>query len=161
MTYPYGRAPVKFLVIHDLLRLRPFPLWKVAAGLGEQSIRRRAGDWSQRGGFTLGILGCMTYPYGRAPVKFLVIHDLLRLRPFPLWKVPRGGAGAAGRGGGSFQLGIFRPLGALGRAGQRNGDGLAVFSPPAGHSAAVSGAPRPAIKNQALAPKTCWRTMRI
>ena len=41
-------------------------------------------------GAVLGILGCMTYPYGRAPVKFLVIHDLLRLRPFPLWKVAAG-----------------------------------------------------------------------
>ena len=41
-------------------------------------------------GAVLGILACMTYPHGRAPVKFLVIHDLLRLPPFPLWKVAAG-----------------------------------------------------------------------
>ena len=125
---------------------------------GEQSIRRRPGDWSQRGG--AGNSG---------------VHDLsLRARAGQVSGNSRpaaaaavsavescGGAGVAGRGGGSFQLGIFRALGALGRAGQRNGDGLAVFSPPAGHSAAVSGPPRAAIRNQALAPKTCWRTMRI
>ena len=29
--YPLGRMPVKLLLIHDLFRLRPFALWKVAA----------------------------------------------------------------------------------------------------------------------------------
>ena len=41
-------------------------------------------------GAVLGILACMTYPFGRAPMKFLVLHDLLRLPPFPLWKIAAG-----------------------------------------------------------------------
>ena len=31
----------------------------------------------------LGMLSCALYPYGRAPMKFLFIHDVLRLPPFP------------------------------------------------------------------------------
>ena len=35
----------------------------------------------------LGMLSCALYPYGRAPMKFLFIHDVLRLPPFPLYGV--------------------------------------------------------------------------
>jgi len=35
----------------------------------------------------LGMLACSVYPYGRLPMKLLLIHDILRLRPFPLWTV--------------------------------------------------------------------------
>ncbi|MDM5147260.1 rhomboid family intramembrane serine protease [Candidatus Persebacteraceae bacterium Df01] len=35
----------------------------------------------------LGMLACALYSYGRVPVKLLLIHDLLRLRPFPLWTI--------------------------------------------------------------------------
>ena len=41
-------------------------------------------------GAVLGALACMTYPFGRAPMKFLVLHDILRLRPFPLWGIAAG-----------------------------------------------------------------------
>lgn len=34
----------------------------------------------------LGMLSCSLYRFGRAPVKLLLINDLLRMRPFPLWK---------------------------------------------------------------------------
>ena len=64
-------------------------------------------------GAVLGILGCMTYPYGRAPVKFLVIHDLLRLRPFPLWKVAAGLA-LLDAAGVLFNWGFFAHWGHLG-----------------------------------------------
>ena len=33
------------------------------------------------------MLSCALYPYGRAPMKFLFIHDVLRLPPFPLYGV--------------------------------------------------------------------------
>lgn len=29
------------------------------------------------------LLGCAIYPYGKAPMKLLLIHDILRLPPFP------------------------------------------------------------------------------
>ena len=32
----------------------------------------------------MALLACALYPYGRLPMKLLLIHDLLRLRPFPL-----------------------------------------------------------------------------
>lgn len=35
----------------------------------------------------LAMLSCSLYRWGRTPMKLLLIHDLLRLRPFPLWKV--------------------------------------------------------------------------
>ena len=35
----------------------------------------------------LAMLSCAVYPYGRLPMKLLLIHDMLRLRPFPLWTV--------------------------------------------------------------------------
>ena len=35
----------------------------------------------------LGMLSCALYPYGRAPMKILFIHDVLRLPPFPLYGV--------------------------------------------------------------------------
>ena len=35
----------------------------------------------------LGMLSCALYPFGRVPMKLLFIHDILRLRPFPLWGV--------------------------------------------------------------------------
>ena len=41
-------------------------------------------------GAILGLLACMTYPFGQAPMKFLLLHDLLRLPPFPLWKIAAG-----------------------------------------------------------------------
>lgn len=64
-------------------------------------------------GAVLGILGCMTYPYGRAPVKFLVIHDLLRLPPFPLWTAAAGLA-LLDVAGILFKWGIFAHWGHLG-----------------------------------------------
>ena len=61
----------------------------------------------------LGILAAMTYPFGRAPMKFLVLHDLLRLPPFQLWKIAAGlvGLDVAGI---VFQWGVFAHWGHLG-----------------------------------------------
>lgn len=35
----------------------------------------------------LGILACALHRFAHLPMRLLLIHDLLRLRPFPLWKV--------------------------------------------------------------------------
>lgn len=35
----------------------------------------------------MGVLSCALYPFGRAPMKFVVLHDVLRLPPFPLYGV--------------------------------------------------------------------------
>lgn len=61
----------------------------------------------------LGILAAMTYPFGRAPMKFLVLHDLLRLPPFQLWKIAAGLA-ALDIAGIIFQWGVFAHWGHLG-----------------------------------------------
>ncbi|MBE8157800.1 MAG: rhomboid family intramembrane serine protease [Betaproteobacteria bacterium] len=34
----------------------------------------------------LGMLSCALYKFGRAPMRLLLLHDIFRLRPFPLWK---------------------------------------------------------------------------
>ena len=64
-------------------------------------------------GAVLGILACMTYPFGRAPMKFLLIHDLLRLPPFPLWKIAAGLV-ALDVAGILLQWGVFAHWGHLG-----------------------------------------------
>ena len=38
-------------------------------------------------GGIMGMLSCVLYPLGRVPMKFLFIHDILRLPPFPLYGV--------------------------------------------------------------------------
>lgn len=35
----------------------------------------------------LGMLSCALHRFARTPMRLLLIHDLLRLRPFPLWTV--------------------------------------------------------------------------
>lgn len=35
----------------------------------------------------LAMLSCSLYRFGNIPMKLLLIHDMLRLNPFPLWKV--------------------------------------------------------------------------
>ena len=34
----------------------------------------------------MGVFSCALFRHGRAPMRLLLLHDVLRLRPFPLWK---------------------------------------------------------------------------
>ena len=80
-------------------------------------------------GAVLAVLACLTYPHGRAPVKFVGIHDLLRLPPFPLWKIAAGLllldiAGAA------FNWGFFAHWGHMGGFAAGMGMGWLFFRRP-------------------------------
>ena len=80
-------------------------------------------------GAVFAILACLLYPHGRAPMKFVGIHDLLRLRPFPLWKIAAGLllldlAGAA------FNWGLFAHWGHLGGFAAGMGMGWIFFRRP-------------------------------
>ena len=35
----------------------------------------------------MGVFSCALFRHGRAPMRLLLLHDVLRLRPFPLWKM--------------------------------------------------------------------------
>ena len=37
-------------------------------------------------GAVLGMLACSLHRFAHAPMRLLLLHDLFRLRPFPLWK---------------------------------------------------------------------------
>lgn len=72
-----------------VLRTRRFLLVFAAGALGGEVANNLLTQSPAVGisAAVLALLSCALFPFGRAPMKFLLLHDLLRLPPFPLWSM--------------------------------------------------------------------------